>query len=479
MWLKKNGLHWLRNRLNRMGLIQNIYQSLPSCLQNVGISAFGYIWRKRRFGGIFEQQLKGFKERETYNADQWLNYQNAELSKLLKHAEETVPFYRERFRQAGVGSISSVTTETLSRIPFLEKDDLRKFAQSSLLSSQLERGGKFFASSGSTGTPTQILFSHSMHQRWSAGFETRIRHWAGLSRYSSRGMIGGRRVVPEGDSKPPFYRYNIFEKQVYFSAYHISASNAMDYLRGIQNHGVEYMTGYAMSNFFLARFFQEKGLEAPTLKAVITSSEKLTPEMRKTLEQVYHCKSYDSWSGLESCGLVSECEFGSLHISPDIGIVEILDENGRQVKPGEVGEVVCTGLLNFDQPLIRYRIGDVMRLGRGTCSCERNMPIIEEIVGRVEDTVIGLDGREMVRFHGIFIDLPNLIEGQIVQHTLDSFEIKIVTNGNWTGNEEERIRKRMSSQLGQIELKINEVPKILRNQNGKFQAVISKVKRLN
>jgi len=107
------------------------------------------------------------------------------------------------------------------------------------------------------------------------------------------------------------------------------------------------------------------------------------------------------------------------------------------------------------------------------------MPIIEEIVGRVEDTVIGLDGREMVRFHGIFIDLPNLIEGQIVQHTLDSFEIKIVTNGNWTGNEEERIRKRMSSQLGQIELKINEVPKILRNQNGKFQAVISKVKRLN
>jgi phenylacetate-CoA ligase len=218
-------------------------------------------------------------------------------------------------------------------------------------------------------------------------------------------------------------------------------------------------------------------LEAPTLKAVITSSEKLTPEMRKVFGEVYHCKSYDSWSGLEACGLVSECEHGSLHISPDLGIVEILDNRGNPVQPGEAGEVVCTGLINFDQPLIRYRIGDVIRLGHGSCACGRNMPVIEEIIGRVEDTVIGSDGREMVRFHGIFIDLPNLIEGQIIQHTLTSFEIKIVTNGQWTSIEEETIRKRMSSQLGDITLRIIEEPEILRNQNGKFQAVISHVKR--
>jgi len=290
-------------------------------------------------------------------------------------------------------------------------------------------------------------------------------------------MIGGRRVVPEEDAKPPFYRYNIFEKQVYFSAYHISAANAIDYLKGIKKRNVEYMTGYAMSNFFLARFFQEMKLEAPTLKAVITSSEKLTPDMRKIFEQVYHCKAYDSWSGLEACGLVSECEQGSLHLSPDLGIVEIIDEKGQHVKPGEAGEVVCTGLINFDQPLIRYRIGDVMRLGKNACACGRNMPVIDEIIGRVEDTVIGSDGREMVRFHGIFVDLPNLIEGQIIQHTLTSFEIKTVTNGRWTASEGETIRKRMKSQLGDIELRMNEVSEIPRNQNGKFMAVISHVKR--
>lgn len=120
-----------------------------------------------------------------------------------------------------------------------------------------------------------------------------------------------------------------------------------------------------------------------------------------------------------------------------------------------------------------------MRLGSGSCGCGRSMPIIEEIVGRVEDVVIGRDGREMVRFHGIFVDLPNLIEAQIIQETLDDFSIKFVTNGHFTDGEKELIRKRMQSQLGDINLELIEVKQIPRNQNGKFPAVVSKVKREN
>ena len=142
-----------------------------------------------------------------------------------------------------------------------------------------DKNGDYYASSGSTGTPTSIYYSKKFHQNWSAAFEVRIRTWAGLSKRNPRGMIGGRRVVPKGDSTGPFYRYNAVEKQVYFSAYHISKKNAYVYLKGIKKYGVDYMTGYAMSNYFLARIFEENKIEAPKLKAVITSSEKLTPEM--------------------------------------------------------------------------------------------------------------------------------------------------------------------------------------------------------
>lgn len=461
------------------GLRSSLYNNAPVFIQNLAVTAFGLGWRKRRFGGVFPEELRKVKDREEFSAQQWAEYSNVQLKKLLKHAFDTVPFYKDSFSKAGLeaATICKLNITDISNLPFLEKKDLRTFGTSTLLSSIREKGGEFFASSGSTGTPTQILFSHPMHQRWSAGFEARIRHWAGVDRFTSRGTIGGRRVVPDGNAQEPFYRFNFIEKQIYFSAYHISAAHARNYLEGIKRHKIQYMTGYAMSNFFLARFFEEMKLEAPPLKAVITSSEKLTNAMRETFQRVYNCKSFDSWSGLEACGLVSECEHGSLHISPDLGLIELLDKAGNPVKLGEVGEVVCTGFVNFDQPLIRYRIGDLMRLGDKPCSCGRAMPVIKEIIGRVEDTVVGKDGREMVRFHGIFINLPNLIEAQIIQHTLDVFEIKIVTNGKWSSDEALIIKNRMMSQLGDIDVKIHEVDMIMRNPSGKFPAVISHVKR--
>ncbi|UYN85588.1 MAG: phenylacetate--CoA ligase family protein [Cyclobacteriaceae bacterium] len=444
----------------------------------MAVSGYGYFWKKRRFGGIFERELVGFKERESFTENQWEDYCSKQLRKILVHAFETVPFYRQSFHQAGIGlnDLSQFSLHDLSRLPYLEKTDLRAHGKSNLVSANRERGGEFFASSGSTGTPTQILFSYPMHQRWSAGFEARIRHWAGVDRFTPRGMIGGRRVVPDGVARPPFYRYNYFEKQVYFSAYHISANTVYDYVKGMKRYGVNYMTGYAMSNYFLARFIQEERISAPQLAAVITSSEKLTPQMREVFAEVYGCKTYDSWSGVEACGLVSECEHGSLHISPDLGILEVLDDDGKPVEPGETGEVVCTGLINFDQPLIRYRIGDRMQVGKGKCTCGREMPVIKEIVGRLEDTVIGKDGRAMVRFHGIFVGLPNVVEAQVIQEELDAFTIRVVTTGKLTEEEIATIRQRMESQLGPIRLNVEPVSSIPRNANGKFQAVISKVK---
>lgn len=462
-----------------MASYNKLYSQLPTPLQNVAISTFGYQWMRRRFGGIFLDQLQGFKRREEFKNQDWRDYLTIELRKLVIHSFLNVAFYHNSFKRIGLtqNDLEKIELDQLSKLPFLSKNDLRHGGTAGLLAKRRETGGSFFSSSGSTGTPTKILYSHAMHQRWSAGFEARIRHWAGVDRFTPRGMIGGRRVVPAGLNKGPFYRYNYFEKQTYFSAYHISAAHASDYLKGIQKHGVQYMTGYAMSNYFLARFFEEANISAPDLRAVITSSEKLTQTMRDTFQNVYGCKTYDSWSGVEACGLVSECEYGSLHVSPDMGIIELLDSDDKPVKPGEIGEVVCTGLINFDQPLIRYRIGDMMRLGTTPCKCGREMPVISEIIGRTEDTVVGKDGREMVRFHGIFVDLPNLIEAQVVQWDLESFEIRVVTNGTWTAEEEEVIHKRMVSQLGEIELQISRVEKIERNNNGKFQAVISHVKR--
>ena len=463
-----------------MGLIQDkLYPRLPVFAQNIGISAFGYQWYKRRFGGIYQQEYDSCKQRENFTAGQWTNYQTGQLRKLLLHAYKNVPYYNAVINKAGMNeaSLQQFEISQLSQLPLLEKETLRQKGKTDLLSAVKEKGGTYFSSSGSTGTPTSILFSHAMHQRSSAMYEARVRNWAAVSRFDPRGMIGGRRILPDADAKPPYYRYNFIEKQLYFSAYHISKNTAHDYLEGLVKYKTQYMVGYAMSNYILAKFIKEAGLTAPQMKAVLTSSEKLTPNMRQTLSEVYQCKVFDGWSGVENCGLISENEFGQLLISPDSAIIEILKPDGTPANPGEEGELVCTGFFNYDQPLIRYRIGDVVKLAADqTAKCGRAFPVVDEIVGRVEDVVLGKDGREMVRFHGIFVNLPNVVKGQVIQEELDKFTINVMTSG-LSATERETITSRMASQLGQIDLAINELDDIPVGNNGKFKAVISKVKR--
>lgn len=445
-------------------------------LQNVAITAYGYHWKKRRYGGLFESELRSFKEREGYSTEEWRAYQTQELRKLLLHAYETVPYYRRVYSALGLRAedFRRFELEDLGRLPYLEKEDLRRFGTTELISSRRERGGAFFASSGSTGTPTSILYSHAFHQRWSAAFESRIRHWAGLDRHTPRGMIGGRRVLPGSRATPPYYRYNWAEKQTYFSAYHISPRTVAGYLDGMRRHGVEYMTGYAVSNYLLASMLHDLSLEAPRMRAVLTSSEKLTPQMREMFRRVYGCRTFDAYSGVEACGLVSENESGELVVSPDVGILELLDEEGREVAPGETGEIVSTGLLNFDQPLIRYRIGDAARRAATQRSGSgREMPLIEEITGRVEDRVVGPDGRAMVRFHGLFVDVPHLRAAQVVQEAVDRITVRVIAEAGFSAAEERTIADRLRSQLGEVEVRVVRMIELPRNENGKVQAVIS------
>ena len=459
-------------------VIYKLYNKLPVSLQNLSISAFGYLWHRRRFGGIYKNEYKGFKEREAFSTDQWRVYQTKQLRKILIHAYLNVPYYQQVFSKAGFteSSFDTFELEDIGKLPLLEKAALREFGSSTLLAKEQEAGGNFYASSGSTGTPTSILYSLKMHQRLSALYEARVRNWAGVTCLDSRGMIGGRRVVSTGMASGPFYRYNMVEKQVYFSAYHISPSTVKNYLDGILKYNLKYMVGYATSNYILARLMNEAGLKAPKLKAVLTSSEKLTPEMRTMLSTVYQCKVYDAWSGVEWCGLISENEFGQLMISPDSAYLEVLKPDGTPAKPGEAGELVCTGFLNYDQPLIRYKIGDVIKLSADQqTKCGRNFVIVDEIIGRSEDIISGKDGRQMVRFHGIFINLPNVLKGQVVQEAIDRFTINVATKG-LTENEKMLIRQRMESQLGEIDLTINELEDIPVGKNGKFKAVISNLK---
>lgn len=458
--------------------LQTIYKKSPVFVQNIFISIYGLYWKKRRLGGVFNKHVREFKRRETFSKEQWKDYQTQELRKLLTHAYNTVPYYKKQYSEHGFSlkDFDTFEIEDLKNLPYLEKDELRRYGTTSLLSSSRKKGA-FLSSSGSTGTPIKAFFTKEAHQIWSAAYETRIRNWAGVDHTMKRGMIGGRRILPEANAKPPFFRKNYAERQVYFSAYHLSPDTVDNYLKGIRKNNVDYMVGYAMSNYLLADFIEKKSLNAPELKAVLTSSEKLTQEMRDTMERVYNCKVFDAYSGVESCGLISENKHGEFLFSPDTGIMEVVDENGEDVAYGETGEVIATGFLNYEQPLIRYRIGDRVKLSKDQkTKSGLQMPKIEEIEGRMEDVITARDGRKMVRFHGLFVDIPRLMVAQLVQNSIDEYVINIVVEKGFSENEEKKMKNRLCSQVGEVSITFNYLKEIPRNKNGKFRAVISNMK---
>jgi phenylacetate-CoA ligase len=458
--------------------VNRIYFRMPVIIQNILISTYGVYWKQRRLGGQFKKHIPAFKERELYTKKEWQGYQTKELRKLLIHAFTTVPLYSSKYKKAGftLSDFESFELEDLKKLPYLEKEEFRKFGTTTLLANQKETG-EFYASSGSTGTPIQAYFSKSTHQKWNAAYEVRVRNWAGVHRGMARGMIGGRRILNAKKLKPPYYRYNSAEKQTYFSTYSISDKTAADYIKGMFHKKIDYMVGYAMSNFLLAESIQKNNLKPPKMKAVLTSSEKLTKEMRNTIEKVYQCKVYDAYSGVEACGLISENKYGELLFSPDTGILEVLDNLGKEVRPGETGEIIATGLLNFDQPLIRYRIGDRVELAKDQKSKSgMHMPIISNIEGRVEDVVIARDGRKMVRFHSLFVSIPYLIAAQVIQLSLDTILIHLKVGENFDRSNEGIIRSRLQDQLGLVELEFKYVANLIKNANGKVKAVISHLK---
>jgi len=462
-----------------MGFFERIYSASPVFVQNLGISAYGVLWKQRRYGGRFLEYVDQFISREIFSEDDWAQYQTEKLRELLVFAACNVPYYQQLFKEnrLSLEDLTIFKLEDLPTLPILEKETIRRNPDLFIARNAYSKRLNTYLTSGTTGTPLAMIWSVETDRINQAAYEARVRRWAGLNYRMSRAMIGGRLVVPKADSPPPYWRYNLAERQLYMSAFHISPANASEYVKAFNRFQPDYLVGYASSHFLLARMIDEMKLKVHQPLAVLTSSEKLTPEMREIIERVYGCPVYDAYNGVEGSCLVSECDQHNLHVSPDIGIVEIVGNDDRQVSSGEVGEIITTGLINFNQPLIRYRMGDLATFSKSHCPCGRNMPVIQEIIGRLEDVVIGADGREMVRFHGIFVGVPHVQEGQVIQETLSKFTLRLVIDPEFNEQDKKNLYHRFEQRLGPINLNFEFVDQIERTERGKFRAVISYVKR--
>lgn len=454
-----------------------IYHSLPYPLRVAAASAKGYNLRRWRYGRETPGLVESFLARERWSSQQWASWREERLAFVLDRAARRVPYYRDLWQERRRRGDNS-SWERLENWPLLEKEQLRKYAPQFVADDCSRDQMLLDSSSGTTGQPVKVWATRDTVRAWYALFEARCRQWNGLDKDQRWAIIGGREVTPISQDTPPFWVWNQPLKQLYLSSYHIAAGLIPHYVDALRKYRVEYILGYTSCLHALGRAMLREGITDLKLKAVLTNAEPVYDYQRETISRAFGCPVRESYGMVEMVAAASECAHGTLHQWPEVSFIEVLAD-GRPASPGEVGEFVCTSLLNGDMPLIRYRVGDRGALGPkpSACRCGRPMPAIQSLQGRTADVVYSADGRQYSpnSFEAIFDDDYPMEEAQIIQHSLRQVTLKYVPLPAFTSDTASALQAAIRERLGPVAIQMEPVARIPRGPNAKLRTVVSEL----
>lgn len=145
----------------------------------------------------------------------------------------------------------------------------------------------------------------------------------------------------------------------------------------------------------------KKGIK---FKYVETTGEILLTSVKKEIEQFFGCLVVNHYGCREVWQVALSCSNGKFHIVEDNVYVEILDDNNKRVKDGEIGNIVITGLNNKSIPFIRYKIGDKGKFETSKCKCCNESKVLNVFGGRISEKILLQSGQEVssVFLHHVF-----------------------------------------------------------------------------
>jgi phenylacetate-CoA ligase len=408
------------------------------------------------------------------------DFQNKKLRLLIKYIYENVPYYHKIFRELNLRPSDIKNAEHLSKLPILTKDDVRNNYPGTLLSREYANRQLVFAcSGGSTGEPLRFVRNKdSKSQNWGAAF--RGWNWAGYEFGDKYVTIFGSPIYMSSHARVKKCIEDFMRRNMFLFASNMNEETLDKFLVKIQRYKPKIIRGYTYAIYLLARYMEQKGNYDIDVRAVLTTSEKLFDNQKEVIESQFNCEVFDEYGSGEIFSIAYECEEHSgYHITQENLVVEFLKDN-NPVSPGEMGKIIITDLTNYAVPLIRYEIGDLGIPSGDLCACGRGLSLVKSIEGRTGDIIVTPSNRFLaLQFFVVFFS--NYVEGitqfQVVQESIDSLLIKLVTNSNFNENDAEYIRGKIQQYAGDdMNVTIKFVDNIKVSKSGKHKFVISKIK---
>ncbi|MDI9394009.1 MAG: phenylacetate--CoA ligase family protein [Euryarchaeota archaeon] len=326
-------------------------------------------------------------EIETMPADNLRKLQEEKLKKLVHYVYENSPFYRKRFDEHGVRPEDIQTLKDIRKLPFTYKQDLRDTYPTGMFCVPNSKLARFHASSGTTGKPTVVGYTHKDIENWAESLARAFRS-AGMGKDDILQVSYGYGLFTGG------FGTHYGSEKLGATVLPTSSGNTerqLELMKDLGSTAIACTPSYFLHIIETARKEGISIQKDTKLKKGFFGAEPWSEELKKRIEDESGIKAYDIYGTSELSGpLFTECnEQCGIHIWADMFLVEVLDPDTEEPVPdGETGELVITTLIKEANPLIRYKIRDLTRKHSEPCKCGRTHPRITRISGRSDDMII-------------------------------------------------------------------------------------------
>jgi phenylacetate-CoA ligase len=439
----------------------------------------GYAFHRHWYGlgSAYRAALRALVERERWEPERMREYQDAGLRAVVRTAHSRSLYYREIMDGSGLKPEDIRGVGDLSKLPVLPRQVVRDRLSDLLTASRPKARWRHGHTSGTTGSPLSVWYDRETCVQNNAQ-DRRQKMWGGMGPSDWIGMFLGRVIVPPTQRRPPFWRANVVQREVWFSSFHMSEDSLGSYVAEIRRRRLRFLEGYPSTLFILATYLRRAGETLP-MTAVFSSSETLHPVQRETIESAFTCRLFDFYGLAERTIFAGECEVHrGRHIAEDFGFTEVVDSDGLPVPPGSWGYLVGTSLHNRAMPMLRYRTNDVSRILERRCSCGRTSRVLDPVTTKAEDVIVTPDGRLIspsILTHP-FKPFDTIVKSQLIQEAPDRVLVKIVVGERFTDEQEHELIASLQIRLGDsVNIDVAHVDEIPPERSGKFRWVISRV----
>ena len=292
-----------------------------------------------------------FKVGRVLEKTQWLSREEIErlqqknLRVMLKHAYESVPYYRRLFRERGLSLDDVRRVADLVKLPVLTKQLIRENF-SDLVSTTFLKNDLIPCRSGGTGDQVSFFITRQQ-QSWEIAAEYRAYRWAGYH-LGDRCVLFWGSPIDLAKHKSMMKQFtSSLERVLLLNTFVLSDVVLEKYYRSMMMFNPEIVRGYAGSVYLMAKYMLEKGVMDVRPRAVITAAESLLDFQRETIEKAFDCKVFDYYGSREVGAIAGECaEHHGYHVSAENVALELV-KDGEHVAVNESGKILVTSLQNF------------------------------------------------------------------------------------------------------------------------------------